>query len=88
MMKRGAIGVLWVGLVLTVGCGSGFQLGLSNAPGANHRSRPRAPHDVVANGPESCNEATSTSADPLRHRIPPCQGEERRPSAPQLLAHP
>ena len=86
-MKRGSIGVVWIGLFLATACGPRLQMGLSNAPSVNRSSRPRAPHDVVANGPESCNEASSTNADPLRHRVPPCHAEEQRPSAP-LVAQP
>jgi hypothetical protein len=87
MMKRNGFGVVWVGLLLATGCGSGVQVGLSNAPSANHPSRRRAPHDVLANGPESCNAANSSNADPLRYRVPPCQSEEQH-GTPQIVAQP
>ncbi len=72
------VSVLVIGIALG-GCDRG-QVGLANAPSGNRMSQPRATHDSVANGRESCETTRIPSAGPLRNRLPPCDPPEAEPS--------
>jgi hypothetical protein len=65
-----------------LGCAT---FGIANAPSANRSSRPVTQHDVTANGPESC-ERDGTNSDPLRYRIPACDGEHDPSAPPPVIA--
>ncbi|SRR6266540_1672076 len=63
------------------GCGSHFEGGLANAPSIGRRNLVRnQPHDVIANGRESCPQGDA--GDPLPYRIADCEEEPGDGGAP------
>lgn len=64
-----------IGFCLLTGCGSVVQLGLANAPSLGGASPETRVHDVVANGPNSCERSPFPPGEVLRGQIPPCRIE-------------
>jgi hypothetical protein len=77
--------VALVGMLASVGCATGVQLGLTNVPALS--TSPVADvsvHDVVANGRDSCERGLGPG--PLRYQVPGCQDVERLSSPPDVVS--
>jgi hypothetical protein len=67
-----------------LGCATTVQPGLANAPSLSTTPVADANvHDVVANGPDSCEGRLGPG--PLRYQFPPCPGVERRALPPAAV---
>ena len=95
MAMRGGSWILWAvghssyaacivaALLASEGCGSHFEGGLANAPSIGRRRLVRAqPHDVIANGRESC--PVGDGGDPFPYRIVGCEEEEGDGGVPHV----
>jgi hypothetical protein len=72
--------VVWT-LLVGSACGSRFEGGLANAPSIERRNMPRAQHDLIANGPESC--PLLDGGDPFPYRVSECEEERLDAGAPR-----
>jgi hypothetical protein len=72
MSKKSCVLVGLTALIF-VGCGFVVRPGLSNAPSLEsfHRGDGE-PHDVIANGNDSCERGSTMGGGPLAYRLPPC----------------
>jgi hypothetical protein len=71
-----------------VGCTSTVQVGLANAPVLGGATPETRVHDVIANGPDSCERSGFPPGDVLKGHIPPCVKKERLAKVPDFLWNP
>ncbi len=67
-----------------VGCTS--TVGLANAPLLTNGGTPETRvHDVIANGPDSCERSSFPQGEVLKGHVPPCVKKERLARVPDFI---